>query len=284
VSDLWTTWHADPLMLAGLGLTSSAYALGLGRLWRRAGMGRGVGTRQAVAFSSGIGVLVLASMSPIHELAERLFWGHMVQHLLLILVAAPLLVLGSPHVAWLWAFDRRTRRKIGRWWTNARSLQALAKLATIPLVAWSVHAVILWSWHLPAAYQLALGNTAMHSIEHLCFLLSAILFWWVLLRPAAHPRLNGGMRVLYLVTASMQSGLLGALLTFAGAPLYPIQSAGATGLGFSPLEDQQLAGLIMWLPGGMIYLLVAAQMFVTWMGDEETRRPISEVPVAIPEY
>ena len=172
----------------------------------------------------------------------------------------------------LWVLDAGRRRRLGLWWNRARILPGVAAVLTTPLVAWGLHVSILWAWHLPAAYQAALGNDAIHAVEHLTFLGTALLFWWVVLQPAGRRRLNHGMAVLYVVTAGMQGGLLGALLTFAGTSFYPAQSLSAASWGLTPLEDQQLAGLIMWLPAGLVYLGAAAALFLAWLRAEDGSR------------
>lgn len=268
-------------LLFAISLMALAYAVGLIRLWRRAGSGRSVSRVQALGFGAGIMGLTLASLPMIHELAEHYFWGHMLQHLILMMIAAPLLVLGAPSRVLLWVVPRPGRRALGQWWTNSALRRAWDGLTT-PIVAWVLSAAVVWIWHLPAAYQAALRHDPIHTLEHASFLGSAVLFWWVVLGPASRRRLSRAMGVLYLLTAGIQSGMLGALLTFAGTPLYPAQSPGASG-GLSPLEDQQLAGLIMWLPGGLIYLVAAGSMFLAWMRAEETRLSLSEVPIAIRE-
>lgn len=269
--DLWRSWNFAPGVLAGLALAVGAYAVGLARLWRDVGPGRVVSRWRAGAYAAGILALAVALVSPLDALGETLFWGHMVQHLVLMLVAAPLLVLGAPAPALLRLPGPAGRRRLGAWWHRRTTLRTLAALLATPLLAWGLHVATVWAWHLPAAYQAALADERLHALEHLSFLVTAVLFWWVVLQPMRRRRLNHGMAVLYVVTAGMLGGLLGALLTFAGRTFYPMQSAAAGGWGLTPLEDQQLAGLIMWLPGGLVYLVAAAVLFVLWLRAEETR-------------
>jgi len=272
LAKLWLSWQIHPSVALGLAVSGGAYAAGIARLWRAAGKGRVVARWRAACFAAGIVVLAVALASPLDSLGESVFWAHMVQHLLLSLVAAPLLALGAPLVPLLWLLDAPRRRRLGGWWHRAAGAPALAGLLTIPLVAWVLQAAALWAWHLPAAYLAALGNEGIHTLEHLSFLSTGFLFWWVVLQPAGRRCMGYGMSVLYLVTAGMQSGLLGALLTFAGRPFYGAQSAGAGAWGLSPLEDQQLAGLIMWLPGGLVYVAAAGALFVRWLRADQPRR------------
>ena len=269
--DLWRTWNLAPVLLAGLAAAGGLYAAGLARLWRAAGVGRGVPRWRAACYGGGLVVVALALVSPLDALAEAVFWGHMVQHLLLILIAAPLLVLGAPLIPLLWLLNAPTRQRLGAWWHRRRGVAALAALLTTPLLAWGLHIGAIWAWHLPAIYQAALADERVHALEHLSFLGTALLFWWVVLQPAGRRRMSHGMGLLYVVTAGMQGGLLGALLTFAGKPFYPAQSAGAAAWGLTPLADQQLAGLIMWLPAGLVYMGAAGGLFVLWLRAEEVR-------------
>jgi cytochrome c oxidase assembly factor CtaG len=272
--------------VAGIAAAAAVYGWGVARLWRAVGPGRGVSGWRALAFAAGLAAVGAALASPLDALAEGLFWAHMIQHLMLVLVAAPLLVLGAPLQPLLWTMDAPARRRLGLWWNRRRLLPALVGLLTTPLVAWMLHAGAAWAWHLPGAYLAALGDERVHALEHATFLGTALLFWWAVLQPAGRRRMDRGMTVLYVVTAGMQGGLLGALLTFAGRPFYPGQSAVAAARGLTALEDQQLAGLIMWLPAGLAYFAAAAALFLLWMRAEEARgarRPaVGGTAVAVP--
>jgi len=131
--------------------------------------------------------------------------------------------------------------------------------------AWLVHAVVIWGWHLPVLFQAALHNDALHGLQHLSFLGSALLFWWAILHPRRQAGL--GLSVLYLFTTAVHTAVLGALITFARTPWYPAYVAPAAGLG--PLEDQQLAGLVMWIPAGLAYLVAALVIVRRWLSESE---------------
>jgi putative membrane protein len=220
---------------------------------------------------AGMVALGLALFSPLDEMAEVLFSAHMVQHLILMLVAPPLLVMGAPLLALLWALPLNTRRALARWWTQRRLLRRVMGWLFQPAVAWASSIAALILWHLPALYQSALQHPLVHATEHLSFLGTGFLFWSVLLRPDRARRIDYGAGVLYSFTAGLPSSLLGALLTFAARPLYPIQSSGTSLWGITPLEDQQVAGLIMWMPGGLVYLGAAVSCFVLWLRSEEQK-------------
>jgi putative membrane protein len=275
-ADLWHAWNPEPAVLAGLAIAAAAYGLGARRLWR-GGPGAPAGP-QAAAFAAGLAVVALALVSPLDTLAGVLFAAHMAQHMLLVMVAAPLLVLGAPGLPLTVALRPRWRRRLGR----LRRYPAVAagrRLLTRPLVAWAVHVAALWAWHLPGPYQAALRNDLVHAAEHASFLVTAALFWWVVLSRHGRRRLAPGFAVLYLFAAALQGSALGALLTLAPAPLYPLQAAGSASWGLDPLADQQLAGLVMWVPADLVYLGTAGALFMGWLASLERASPRQEVPL-----
>ena len=209
-----------------LTLLLAFYFAGVLRVWRSAGYGRGIRPLEALAFFGGWLALVVALTPPIDEWAERWLVAHMVQHELLMVVAAPLLVLGRPLEAWRWVFPLRVPR-----------------IFSDPLFAWGLHAAGIWAWHVPVLFEAAVRNPWLHLLQHTSFFLPAAIFWWTIFAPG--PRQLGG--ILYLLTTMMHTGALGALMTFSRTPWYA---------GYA-LEDQQLAGLVMWVPAGVAYPLAA---------------------------
>ena len=268
--ELWQAWAWDPLLLAGLALAAWAYGRGVCALWSRAGAGRGIARWQAAAFGAGLVALAVALVSPLEGLAAALFSGHMAQHLVLILVAAPLLVLGEPLVAYLWALPPARRRTVGAWLRRA-PLRAVRRALALPGAAWLLHIVAVWAWHLPGLYQAALVSEPLHSLEHGSFLATALLFWGVVVRPGGGRRLGYGAGILYILATALPSALLGALITLAPSPWYPAYAASAPAWGLTPLEDQQLAGLLMWIPPGILYVGVAAALLAAWLREVERR-------------
>jgi putative membrane protein len=270
--DLWTAWSRDPLVWLALTAVGTLYLRGARSLWARAGAGHGLRRWQALAYVGGIATLALALLSPLDALGSALLSAHMVQHLLLIAVAAPLLVLGQPTITLLWALPERRRRQLGRWWHRAPGLRSIWALLCLPLVAWLLHSAALWAWHAPPLYQAALDAPMLHGAEHLSFLGTALLFWWTVLAPgrAGAPTIESrraayGLGALSIFALTLQSGLLGALMTFAPSPWYPAYAGRTAPWGLAPLEDQQLAGLLMWVPGGMIYAAVALGLLAIWI-------------------
>ncbi|MGE3911022.1 MAG: cytochrome c oxidase assembly protein [Chloroflexota bacterium] len=255
--DLLTAWAWEPAILLPLIVAGWLYARGVRALWRRAGPGRGISRWRAWACGGGLLTLSVALVSPVDALGSALLVGHMLQHTMLMLVAAPLLALGRPHTSFLWALRRPQRQRIGGWWRRRSVMPAGWQLLTHPVTAWTLHAGAIWLWHLPGPYQAALSSEPLHALEHASFLGTAVLFWWVLPGFSAHPRLNPASGILYLFTFTLQGGILGALMTFTGAAWYPVYAATAPAWGLTPLEDQQLAGLLMWIPSGLVYVIAA---------------------------
>jgi putative membrane protein len=260
---LWTAWNPDPLVLVAAGLAGWGYVRGRRRLGRR-----GPGPGRATTFAAGLAVVVIALVSPVERLAEVLLSGHMVQHLLLVMVAAPLLVTGLPRVPLTVALPtdlRRALRRLGRRPWIRRGWRALSQ----PVAIWLLATGVLWAWHAPVLYQAALRSDLLHAVEHATLFGTAVLFWWAVLDPRGRARLGAGPDLLYLFAAGLQGGALGAVFTFAASPIYPAYAATAPAWGLSALSDQQLAGLIMWIPFGTIYLAVAAARFVDWLRTSE---------------
>jgi putative membrane protein len=258
-----TSWNLDPAVVAGLAVAAWAYGRGVRALWR-GGRRRGVSSWRVAAFAGGLLALVVALVSPLDALAAELLWAHMVQHVVLVLVAAPLLVLGAAPIPMMLAVHGPWRRRI-RAWGRVGWIRAPGHLMARPVTAWFLHVAVLWLWHAPALYDTAVNSELIHAVEHLSFLGTALLFWWVAFPQGARRHLSGGSDVLYVFTGGIQSGALGALLTFAGTPLYLAYAHTTARWGLTPIQDQQLAGLIMWIPAGVVYVVAAGVLFVRWL-------------------
>jgi putative membrane protein len=221
---------------------------------------------QQAAWHGGILLTAIGLLSPIDHLGEELLSAHMAQHLLIVLAAGPLLALGRAELVLLLAMPRRVRRAVGRLWRRMSWLRALARVAALPTTAWLAHMAAIWAWHTPRLYDAAAASEPVHLLEHAMFLVTAVLFARPLLAPTPRAALAPGAAVLYLFAAAMASGVLGALLTLAGTPWYTAHLATTGPWGLTPLEDQQIAGGIMWGPAGAAYfaamLLEARRMLV----------------------
>ena len=267
---------ASPDLPLTLVIVASAalYALGIARLWKRAGAGRGIRFAQAARFALGWLALAAALLSPIDGLSDDSFAVHMIQHELLMVVAAPLLVLGRPLEAWASALPKGLNRAFAGA-AQVAPLRGSWHWMTEPVGAWCLHALCVWVWHLPLLFDTALVDTRVHILQHASFFGSALAFWWAVFGRGS--RLPTAISMASLLTTMLHTGALGALLTFAPTPWYaPYAAVGA--FGWTPLEDQQLGGLVMWAPGSLAYLVAALVIAARWLRDpREASRPRSRI-------
>jgi cytochrome c oxidase assembly factor CtaG len=265
---IFRQWAFEPWVVACLLLCALLYVLGAWRLLHRMRHGRRRFAWQCLSFAAGWLALVAALISPLDALGGWLFSAHMLQHELLMIVAAPFLVLGRPLAVWLWAFSSQRRQRtarVARW----PLVSAVWSTITHPVVAWLLHAAVLWLWHVPALFQAALSSNPLHVVQHLSFFLSALLFWWAIIGESSLRPSRGGA-MLFLFTTMLHTGALGALLTVSDGIWYPAYDATNQALGMDPLEDQQLGGLIMWIPGALAYVAGGLALGMQWLSDRET--------------
>ena len=285
-SDLAGSWTFEPPLLATLALTAFLYGRGRGRLDRR--IPRTRERRRAVAFYGGLVVLAAALMSPLDALAHALFSGHMVQHLLLMLVAAPLLVYSRPTaalVAGLPAGARDLVRQSGLRGPNARSgVRGTAHALANPVVVWIVGALALWAWHMPTLYEAALAHEPVHVLEHASFLGAAVLFWSVVFASGTRRGAPRPVAIVLVFASGVQGAALGAVLLFASTPLYPGHETGARVWDVSPLADQQLAGALMWSPPAFLYIVVMGWLLVRWFAEMDDASPDPAPATAEPAW
>ncbi len=257
-------WSFEPWVVICLALSALLYGLGLMRLWPKSGAGRGQLRRRAYSFYVGWLALAAVLVSPLDALGSLLFSAHMVQHEAMMIVAAPLLVLGRPFALWMWGLPPRWRKPVGAA-VQGRALQTVWRLLTWPVFAWLFHAAVLWLWHAPLFFEAALHSNAIHTLQHLSFFGSALLFWWAVLGDGSF-RPQRGLSMLYIFTTMAHTGALGALLTWSGIVWYPSYVGAGEAFGMDALEDQQLGGLIMWVPGGLAYLIAGLALASQWLG------------------
>ncbi len=255
----------DALILPALLVAALVYGWGCYRNWRSAGRGRGIRYWNAAAFYGALIVLALALTGRMDSLVEDFFAAHMIQHMLLILVAAPLLALGAVPQAFLWALPRKTANAVAGGLGRRKKLAAAWSWLTSVWPAAVIFGVNLWFWHIPLFYQAALELNAVHALEHVTFLLTAALFWWSVTL-AMRSSARGGAGLLALAATMLHMGLLGALINLASTPIYPFYHGGSLfGWPLTPLADQQLAGLVMWLPGGVIFFVLILFYGMAWI-------------------
>lgn len=268
-TDLWHAWQPDPSVLIGALLAGWLYARGTATIWRHAGGRRALPGWRVFCFWAGLAALVLALASPLDTLAGTLFSAHMGQHLLLVAVVPPLMLLGLPLLVVLDGLPRGWRRWLVDRWQAREWPGALWWWLTQPLLAWVLNAAGVWVWHEPTLYQAAVRHEAIHICEHLTFLITSFLFWWCIIQPVGRRRLDPGLAVLSLFIMGMQGAVLGALLTFWPQPWYPIYVGRTILWSMSAMSDQRLAGLMMWIPAGAVYMLAGLILIGQWLGDDE---------------
>jgi len=252
-----TTWSFKPTVVFGCGAL----------VWGYIGLLRGRMYARAIWYVLGVIILLLALTSPLDTLSHTyLFSAHMSQHLLLVLVVPPLLLLGLP----AWGVRRLTAHptidRCERWFRQ-------------PLVAWLLGIGTLWLWHVPVLYNAALTHEALHIAEHLTFLVTATIFWWPIVTPVAKRRMPPLVALPYLFAAAIANSLLGILLTFLPPGIYPTYIAPVDPLGLvpmirqvwgiSPAIDQQMGGLLMWIPGGLVMLSALLGTLLRWFRTSE---------------
>lgn len=263
--DFWLTqWNWEPSILIGTVLITGLYLYAIGPLRKRYFPEEPVKTGQTVSFLLGMFFMFLSLVSPLDELGDSyLFSAHMVQHLFLTIVGPPLLLIGTPE----WFVKPVLRNKV---------VFKIAKALTFPAVAFVIYNVDFWLWHAPPLYNATLENQNIHILEHLTFIIFGVLYWWPVFSPSQDlPRLPIGGQVLYLFVSGMPTVLLGAGLTFF-PPLYAPYVAAPRVWGISAATDQQLGGLIMWIPGSIFYIIIMSVLFISWMQQQEAKQVAEE--------
>ena len=253
----WRRWESHDSTIIGLGVLAILYAYALGPYRHRAAPLEKVSGWQIASFATGLVATFLALNGPIHDLSDTyLFSVHMVQHLMLTQLTPPLLLLGTP------AFALRPL-------TRPRWVQIVGRALSRPVVAFTVYSLSFTGWHLQPAYDLMMRNHAVHIVTHLQFMVTAMIMWWPILSPLPEfPRMSPGGTMIYLFLIGIPMMFVAALITLADVVLYPWYSAAPRVWGLSPLDDQKLGGLIMWVPGGLFYWVVMTVVFFAWVRAE----------------
>jgi len=263
----WQFWPQIILTLAGLALI---YVLGWRRLRQRGAHHLANGWR-LTSFLLGLAALWLAMISFIEVLQNFLFSVHMVQHLLITMVAPPLLWLADPIPVLLWGLPTNLRRLLAGWLAVRSPWRPLLKRASAPWLAWGGYVVTLWLWHTPDAYNAGMNSEIVHILEHTTYFISAMLFWWHVSgsAPRYHGRLGYGFRMGYLFAALVSNEILGVIISFARQPIYSYYTNVARVSSLSVMDDQMLGGALMWVPGGMMYALGAVVLLARLLEQEE---------------
>jgi cytochrome c oxidase assembly factor CtaG len=270
------SWTLDPWIITPIVLAAGVYVRGWRELNRR--LPRRFALWRLIAFQAGLFTLFLALASPLHQLAELLLQFHMIQHMLLMMVAPPLLLLGAPVLPLL----RGLPRPVLQHWVGplfaSKGLQRLAYCFTHPLVCLLAFTVSNVAWHLPRLYELALRVEFWHEVQHFFFLGTGLLFWWPVVQPwPSRLRWPRWAMIPYLLFADIQNTALSAFLIFSERVVYPTYAAVPRLWGISVLDDQAAAGAIMWVPGSVIFLIPVAILAVRLLDSPRTRSTTNEI-------
>jgi putative membrane protein len=258
------SWTFDPWIVLPILLISLLYVSGRIKLLRRSRRSGPIGW-QDLFFCCGMLTLAGALISPLHWLGEHLFTLHMIEHEIVMAVSAPLIVLARPVGLLLWGLPKRARRGLGAA-MQTPLIRRLWDWSTGGTSATVIHGVAIWSWHLPFLFDAAVTNTVMHRLQHLSFFATAILFWWAVVWKSDY-----GTAAWHLFVTMVHTSILGALMALAPHILYSAQTKTAAAWGLTPLEDQQLAGMILWVPAGTIYAAAAMTMRALWIRGSSDR-------------
>jgi putative membrane protein len=262
----------SPWDLIAIGLlivSGSLYAIGHWHLARHTGRAR---RGEAAAFFAGWVVMLIAVLPPIDGLAAVLFSAHMLQHELLMLVGAPLMIGGRPLSTCLWGMPTPVRRRAAGILQHG-PVKSSWRWLTAPAIVWALHGVILWLWHVPALYEWAVRDEGVHAVQHAMFVGSSLLFWWGLIY-GRYGRAGYGASVFYVFTTVVHTGLLGAVFALTPTVLYPVYADRS----LDPVADQQLAGLVMWVPAGLVLTVTGIALFAAWLGESERRDRVAPGP------
>jgi putative membrane protein len=260
-------WTFDPWVTVPLAAALLLFLIGRRRLARRSGVHRG----RSWLFVGGWLALALALISPLHEGGERSFTLHMAEHELIMLVATLLLAASHTGGILVWGMPAGLRRTIGGTWKSP--LASTWRHLTDPLTATILQAVVMWAWHAPALFNRALASDGWHVAQHLSFFISSLIFWAAMVDPR-----RGGylLSAACLFLTSLVEGALGGLMALSSSPWYSAYAAmGMTGIGMDPLTDQRLAGLLMWIPGGVVHGSAALVLLHAWLTNQDSGQAIS---------
>ncbi|RMF00033.1 MAG: cytochrome c oxidase assembly protein [Chloroflexi bacterium] len=281
VSALLQSWDWRIEIIVPLLLFGTLFFTGWRRLHKsqlKPGKRQPAAVWRLAAYLSGIAVLAIALMSPIDILGSQLFYMHMIQHLLLVMVVPPLLLIANPFPFVMWGLPTAGRAKIAGFFTAKSGFRQSLRRLTPPGAAWLLFFAVFLGWHDPNAYNAALLNETLHDLEHLTFFATAMLFWWHV--TGAGPRIHGRFprpaRIAYLLAAVPVNMLTGVAIAFATEPIYTYYASVPRWWGVSVMEDQMLGGILMWIPGSMMFLVAAIVLIAGWVQAEDNKEPLPE--------
>jgi len=273
LSVLLLSWAWRPEIILSLGLAAMVHLVGRWRLKQR-GSERLVRPWRSVSYLLGLIVLWIALMSPIDILSGQFFFMHMIQHLLLVMIAPPLLLIANPMPIAMWGMPSGLRREVGRWLRPEATFRRAVRALTTPGLVWLYFVAAVVGWHDPNAYNATLEYDLVHDLEHLTFFFTAMLFWWHVIgvAPHIHKRLSQGVRVGYVLSVVPVTAVTGIVIAFASEPIYTYYTTVPRLGNITVLEDQMLGGVIMWIPGSMMYIIAALVLISQLVRDEEQKK------------
>ncbi len=278
------SWDMRPEVILLLGLLAVVYLRGWLRLRALpvAAAAQSQDQHRALAagwrlatYWAGLLTLAVSLMSPIDVLGGQLFLMHMTQHLLLTMVAVPLLLIGNPFPVLMWGLPRKARRPVSAVLSERSPVRRPLAMVTSPGVVWLLYISALIGWHDPALYNLALRNPFVHDLQHLSFFITTMLLWWHILgaAPRLHRSLSAGQRIVYTISVVPVNMIIGVVIAFAPSPIYSHYLGVPRLLGLSVMEDQMIAGILMWIPGSEMFFW-AALIVLTQIVNAEAKKPV----------
>ncbi len=285
---LLLSWDLRAEVILSLALAGTIYSLGWWRI-RKSQEQRGDRKRLAsgwrlVAYLGGLVLLGIALMSPIDVLGGQLFTMHMIQHLLLVMIVPPLLLISNPLPFFMWGLPGRARRGVGQSLNRRSTFRQGLTALTAPGLVWMAFIAVFLAWHDPNAYNAALQSDLIHDLEHLTFFVTAMLFWWLVI--GAGPRLRSlsrGLRIGLLLAVVPANMAAGVAIAFASQPIYTYYTTVPRLWGLTVMQDQTIGGIIMWIPGSMMYILAALILISGLVQKEADKRPLPETEWASDE-
>lgn len=272
-----TAWSFEPLPLIGIAVTALLYGLGWWRLRQRGRGQAGRVTWRVWCFGLGLATIALALLSPIDTYSGDFLFMHMIEHMLLSFVAAPLLLLGAPILPILWGLPRNVRLGVGQLFAPNHPVHRFFSFLTSPYTATILFLGTLFVWHVPVLYDAAQGRTLVHDLEHLTFMATGLLYWWPIVHPTGgHRRLGYGLAMVYLLPTFLGTQALGIFLSLSDGPWYLTYQQAPRLWGIDVMDDQRTGGLIMWVIGGMLYLIPFFTL-LTLFGKQQEKKADEQI-------
>lgn len=274
----WSEWQFYPSFLIGWAVFGAAYYLAVGPLRHLFRESAPVPSRKIASFSVGLLIMLLALQGPIHELSDYfLFSAHMVQHLAVMLIMPPFLLYGTPD----WMLRPALR---------IPGVRKAARLLTLPIIAFLLNNLIFTAWHFPIPYDLMMRNHDVHIAMHMMIMASGLIMWWPVMGPLPElPRLLAPLQMIYLFILGVPMMVVAAMITFSDDVLYTWYAEAPRVFALTPLDDQRLGGVIMWVPGALILWLAISIVYFRWTQpevreDEEARPDRAHVVISPPPF